>query len=238
MVYWGAVLRREYKYILPYSQYIILKHRIRDVLALDRYSINGGYSVRSVYFDDIQARAYNENLTGVSMRKKYRIRIYNGNDNVIKLERKFKVLNLTGKNTQTISRNTFENILENREIISDNGDLLTTFLAEKRANVLRPVITVDYDREAFVCEASNLRVTFDSNLRAGLGHDIFDAGMQTFDIFHDRLAILEIKYDNFIPQYIRSLLSINDMNPIACSKFTLCNAYRINMFSSKQSVRR
>ena len=45
---------------------------------------DGDYHIRSLYFDDINNTALFEKQAGILTRKKYRIRIYNLEDNVIK----------------------------------------------------------------------------------------------------------------------------------------------------------
>lgn len=52
--------------------------------------VNVGYMIRSLYFDDCYECAYEEKLAGVEARSKYRIRIYNYSDSIIKLECKHK----------------------------------------------------------------------------------------------------------------------------------------------------
>ena len=59
-------------------------------LTRDKHARAGGYTIRSLYFDDYCNSAYEEKDAGILMRKKYRVRIYNGSDKVIKLERKKK----------------------------------------------------------------------------------------------------------------------------------------------------
>lgn len=82
--------RHELKYLISYADKAELAVRLAPVLHLDPHATNGGYFIRSLYFDDYWNTAYEEKDAGVLLRKKYRIRIYNCSDRSIKLERKKK----------------------------------------------------------------------------------------------------------------------------------------------------
>ena len=82
--------RHELKYLISYAQKADLNVRMAPLLGLDKHAGNGGYMIRSLYFDDYWNTAYQEKVDGVLLRKKYRIRIYDYSDRVIKLERKHK----------------------------------------------------------------------------------------------------------------------------------------------------
>ena len=82
--------RHELKYLISYAQKTDLNVRMAPLLGLDKHASNGGYMIRSLYFDDYWNTAYQEKVDGVLLRKKYRIRIYDYSDRVIKLERKRK----------------------------------------------------------------------------------------------------------------------------------------------------
>ena len=52
--------------------------------------MDGKYEIRSLYFDNMEDKALREKLDGISVREKYRLRMYNGDTSVIRLERKVK----------------------------------------------------------------------------------------------------------------------------------------------------
>ena len=83
--------RHEYKYLSP--EYILsyLQKRVGMVLQLDPHTGDAKqYSIRSIYFDDMYNTCYRENENGTDPREKFRIRIYNGSTEHIKLELKQK----------------------------------------------------------------------------------------------------------------------------------------------------
>ena len=87
----SEVYRHEQKYRISYAEKAALELRLAPLLRRDAHAKPGGYRIRSLYFDDWWNSAYGEKEAGVFLRKKYRIRIYDGSDAVIKLERKKKV---------------------------------------------------------------------------------------------------------------------------------------------------
>ena len=148
------------------------------VFKLDKHARTGGYTIRSLYFDDYCNSAYEEKDAGILMRKKYRVRIYNGSDKVIKLERKKKYGSWIYKEDAPLTRGEFEQILA-----GDYGFLLRSpyplcreFYIECICNMMRPRTIVDYEREPWVMDEGTVRITFDMNVRAAVGSfDIFDA---------------------------------------------------------------
>ena len=87
----GERYRHELKYRISYGEKAALELRLAPLLQRDAHAGPGGYLIRSLYFDDCWNSAYTEKDAGILARKKYRIRIYNGSDAVIRLERKKKV---------------------------------------------------------------------------------------------------------------------------------------------------
>ena len=82
--------RHELKYLINYGDAELIKQRLRTVLREDSHTIGGKYHIRSLYFDDYFNTAYYDKLDGADGRKKYRIRLYNLEDNFIRLECKIK----------------------------------------------------------------------------------------------------------------------------------------------------
>ena len=83
--------RHELKYTINYWQYLQLRSRFRQVMKMDPHTrADGTYSIRSIYFDNIQDKALREKVNGVAKREKFRIRYYNDNFERITLEKKIK----------------------------------------------------------------------------------------------------------------------------------------------------
>lgn len=226
MKYGEKLLRHELKYFINMHEYKYLKERLLVGLKKDQHGIvNDGYHIRSLYFDDMYNSALNEKELGVFKRKKYRIRIYNITDGLIKLEKKSKYGQYIHKEAVKITKEEFYKILkeENEFLIESNKKILKDFYIEMKTKLLKPVVIVDYEREAYILEAGNVRITFDKNLSVGINSfDIFDKHITTKTIFDRPIMIMEVKYDSFLPNHVRNLLQIDRHNISAASKYVMC----------------
>lgn len=216
--------RQEIKQLLSPAQALLLEQRIRAVLAPDTHSgPDGSYHIRSIYFDTLNDRAYTEKEAGICERDKLRIRFYNYQDRFIQLERKEKRENLIYKEALTISRDTALSLLDNRyqDLLSYRHPLADYMYTKSCSEGLHPAVVVDYMRRAYVYPAGNVRITFDSGLCAGRpGIPLWnDSG--GFDVMNGS-TILEIKFNQYLPEHVRRLLSSVPGTRMALSKYTLC----------------
>ena len=218
--------RHEYKYLISRASAELLKHRLPHIMQRDKHAGPAGrYTIRSLYFDDLVYSAFDEKVSGVDNRTKYRIRCYNYGDAIFKLERKEKKGHLTRKTAQTVSR---EDVValqhESRVRCPDHPEGLTEELRllclSKGA---RPVVLVDYDRTPFVSVYGNTRITIDENLRTiPYKADIFAPGHPAIPVLEPDQVILEVKFDDFLPGHLSAALADIPKVPMAISKFAMC----------------
>ena len=78
--------RHEQKFLVDERDIALITARIRPLMKPDAFHPEGAYRIRSVYFDDWQDSALRQNLSGVSPRSKFRIRIYNESMETIHLD--------------------------------------------------------------------------------------------------------------------------------------------------------
>ena len=139
--------RNELKFITNPNQSQILKQRLALLMKFDdnSNSEDNTYYIRSLYFDDLYSTSYHEKIDGVLNRKKYRIRIYNLDDNFIRLECKYKNNMMTSKDQCKISRELCDRIIANdiENIEHGNNILLRNFLVEMKTKHLVPATIVD-----------------------------------------------------------------------------------------------
>ncbi len=214
--------RHEYKYLISGAASRLLKSRLRAFMHRDPHAgPTGQYTIRSLYFDDPCAAAYEEKMSGIKERTKYRIRYYNYDPSVLRLERKEKHGNLTKKTGQTIS-------IADAQVLTDHGMTALKGLAEElRQRCLlegfRPKCLVDYDRTAFVCADGNTRITLDENLRTRpFDTRLFASEQAMIPVMEPDQVILEVKFDDFLPGHLADLLADIPKAQIAISKFVLC----------------
>lgn len=219
-------LRHELKYHLKFIEYQILRKKVATVLKLDSNAgPDGCYHIRSIYFDDFRNTALFEKQSGVPRRKKYRIRIYNYSNHFIKFERKNKLNQYTFKEWIRITREDADKIIAGdiNFLADSESALLRDFYLDYRRNLLRPVVMVDYLREAYVHPVGNVRITFDKGLHTGLGPVVFfDHKCPTAVIREEHEIILEVKFDDVLPLHIRGLFP-NTIRPRSTiGKFEIC----------------
>ena len=224
-------LRHELKYFINERQYFVLSGVLDGILNRDP---NGDeyneYHIRSLYFDTINNDALFDKLNGVQHRDKYRIRIYNFSDKIIKLECKTKVGSLISKRSLSIPKLLCEQLMagDPAGLETTRSGLLNDVFREMTVNLLRPVVLVDYVREAYLHPAEEVRITFDKQLRSGvLSKDLFNPYVPTVPVFDENVLILEVKYNRILPSYIRDILNTYCQGalPSAISKYTWCRRY-------------
>ncbi|HPU63928.1 MAG TPA: polyphosphate polymerase domain-containing protein [Mobilitalea sp.] len=226
MDYRGHKLRHEYKYYINTFVYHEIRERLRQVLHKDsNMKDDEGYLISSLYFDDVFNSAEYEKINGTRFRKKYRIRLYNHDDSLIKLECKIKFNNYISKEGAVLTRQEYDSILKGdyEFLISRNEDICKKIYSEFTANMLRPVTVVEYLREAYVHELGNVRITFDKNISASIGSlDVFDPDYETVKVPLQGMMVMEVKYDDYIPDYIRKIIHSGQMVGCAISKYIMC----------------
>ena len=163
--------RHEWKYQLNAADLLVLRQRLRAVMRPDPHAADGRYTVRSLYFDDPSDRALRDKLDGVSRREKFRLRYYNGDPSVIRLEKKSKLAGLGNKQTVILTAAEAQAIVDGDTgwMLSHPHPLIRELYAKMGARLLRPRTIVDYTREPFVYAPGNVRVTLDYDIRTGLG---------------------------------------------------------------------
>lgn len=218
--------RHEYKFLISRNAAELLKLRLSLLMRRDPHAgPNGRYTIRSLYFDDPNFTAFREKVDGVDNRTKYRIRCYNGDTAHCRLERKEKKGHLTRKTGQSITEQDAR-ILQSRNY-SDCPAASEGLAAELRllraSRGLLPAVLVDYDRTPFVCASGNTRITLDENLRTRpYDADLWASPLAMIPVLEQNEVVLEVKFDDFLPGYLRDALSDIPKVPLAISKFAMC----------------
>lgn len=218
-------LRHEFKHEIGYCDMLALRLRLSAVMQQDPHAINGKYKIRSLYFDNAQDKALLEKINGVNRREKFRLRCYNGDTSLIFLEKKIKENGLCGKRQTVVDIETVRRILNGQDFEAGNNKLLAELKIKMQTQGLRPKTIVDYTREPFVFPVGNVRVTMDYNIRTGLNcTDFLNDGCVTVPA-GDAPIILEVKWDEFLPSFIRDIVQIPGTRTTAFSKYAACRIY-------------
>ena len=223
----APILRNELKFYISRPDALWLVEQLSHVLSPDPHAGNGGlYKIRSLYFDTPDGSAMKEKRDGVMEREKYRIRFYNFDDSFIRLEKKSKRADKTTKDSAPLDRAAVERILRGEidDLIHSEHPLLREFFIRMRTQGLKPAVIVDYMRAPYLHPVSDLRITVDSCLESGLWNtNLFDPNLPTVPILSDDRVILEVKFNQIMPDYIDRIIRCIPRERMAISKFVLCS---------------
>ncbi len=221
--------RHELKYICSDLELRIVEQKLRAVMQPDPHADrNGEYVIRSVYFDDYQRSRFFENEDGVDPREKFRIRAYNCSDGRISLEKKIKSHAMTGKRSCLIDRDTCMRMLTGQPIGDRLGQdpLLDEWIVQSETAGLRPVMLGEYVRKPYIYRLGNVRVTFDRYISASFQtRNLFEPHISRVAVLPTGYHVLEVKFDDFLPDVIYQLIDSGHMRQTTFSKFYLgCRA--------------
>ena len=111
--------------------------------------------------------------------------------------------------------------------------LVRELYLKMRQQLLKPRVLVSYLREPYIYEAGNVRVTFDRAIRTSMWEqdflldEVYDISCHTGNGAEDPpdSILMEVKYDNFLPEIIRLLLQTDDVRQRAFSKYAACRRF-------------
>lgn len=203
--------RHELKFFVNTRDYFVLRGKLNQIMVPDPFSgLDNQYLIRSLYFDDIYNSALNDKLNGVEKRKKYRLRLYNHRDTLVKLEKKGKSGQYTLKESERVTSFFCKQLIagEFDFLKTSDSELQRGLYVQMKTQLLRPVVLVDYIREAYIHPMGNVRVTFDRKLKTGLmSTEFFNPRVPMMEVLAPGTMIMEVKFDQFLPQSIQKLLS-------------------------------
>lgn len=219
--------RHEAKVVIGYSDLLMLRQRLTAVMQRDCHAVNGKYEIRSLYFDNANDKALREKIDGVNIREKFRIRFYDYDVSYIKLEKKSKINGLCQKVSVPITKEQAESIIkgECEWMPASEYALIREFYVKMKTQELRPKAVVDYTREPFVYAPGNVRVTLDYNIRTAMNPDDFLENSCVTVPVDEGVVILEVKWDEFLPDIIRDSVHVKNRYVAAYSKYVAGRIY-------------
>lgn len=222
------VSRKEIKYLIGPADIVRLKKRLAPLMKADIHNGDNGYRVRSLYFDTMSDTDFEDKVDGYDNRQKVRMRIYDADMNIIKLELKEKSGSAQRKRSLILSREEAK-----RMINADYGCLLER--EEKLAAWLytfmtvrcyRPKCIVEYNRFAFYLEDNDIRITFDTDLCASESDlNLLNEDMMLYPVSCIGEETLEVKYSGFLMSVIKRELVAHGGMQVSNSKY--CRARKI-----------
>lgn len=220
--------RNELKHVIDAADKASICANLRAIAQPDEHAdASGRYKVRSLYFDTAYDTALLEKIDGVNEREKFRIRCYNDDFSVIRLEKKVKRNGLGYKLSADLTAEETQKII-NGDIgwMPASGRALVTELYSKmKSQGLRPKTLVEYTRTPFIYAPGNVRVTIDENIRTGLScTDFLNPACLTIPA-GDPVILLEVKWDEYLPSVIQRAIQVRNRRAGAFSKYQICRIY-------------
>lgn len=221
--------RHELKYQVTAAQLAMLRNRIHNLAPLDPHAgKTGSYTIRSLYFDDYHDRCFWENESGTDPREKFRIRIYNHSTDRIRLECKRKERGKTLKTSCPLTVEQTKLLMQGKALpdISRQPPVLRKLTLQMLQTKMQPVVIVEYDRVPYIYSNGNVRITFDTNIRSSRAVDRFlDETIPNRPVLPLGQQLLEVKYDEYLPDFLYRNLQLEDLRQTSFSKYYICRKY-------------
>lgn len=218
------IFRKELKYVITQEQFWDIKSRLGVLMEQDEHSTDGSYMVRSQYYDSITDADLKDNLDGVWEKQKIRVRVYSPNATVAKLEYKCKKgsdgikysMQLNREEVLRLENHQYDFLLERKE------ELAHRLYVKMTEEYYRPKTIIEYRRTAFLYPVSDVRITFDRNLRASSNpYGILEETPGYFPLLNADKVVMEIKYNDFLPTFLKEITTSVDASAEAYSKYSI-----------------
>ena len=211
--------RHEYKYVIPYGDMLEIRNKLDKVLKLDR---GDAYVVRSIYFDSPDDKDYYDKQGGEMIRKKLRLRIYDINSDIAKIEIKGKYDYHQLKESLVVNKETAKRIIngEYSDLLLMDNDLAKKIYTYFQSGY-RPKVIIEYDRAAYITTTTT-RITFDYNIKKSRDFEKFYTNdINYFELTNPNDVVLEVKFDRFLEPYISKILEKYTSRYQSVSKYVM-----------------
>lgn len=222
--------RFEFKYILPQALRKQIEQAAQDFMVFDPFcaSLSGhSYLVNSLYFDDADYSNYYEKIDGVLNRRKFRLRTYSRTSGSapVFLEEKGRRNNFSYK-VRCLVDGAFHDAAANGDwrnllgrVGSGGTEPLTGFLVNGVRRNLAPRVRVMYRRRPYIAKYGyRFRMTFDDHIEAHLSSSLHSPAQRIRPVLPGR-TVLEIKFEDSIPQWFVRLIGMHELNRLSISKY-------------------
>lgn len=225
----GTAYRHEDKYRIDSCQAAILEVRTAALLQRDPHAAGtGSYVVKSLYFDDYQDTCFWENEDGYNVRSKFRIRYYDNQTDYIRLEKKCKRNGMVCKESCVITEEMCRCFMAGQipQMCEEMPQIMKALFTEMRLRKLIPKVIVVYERKPYICNVGNVRITIDSNVASSNDMKHFlDTDMVLRPVMQKGESLLEVKWDEVMPEYIYHHLALDELQWTSFSKYYCCRKF-------------
>jgi SPX domain protein involved in polyphosphate accumulation len=230
--------RFEYKYLVRVETMRLVAEALDGYAVPDPHSDpERGYPVHSLYWDSAELGFFWEKIDGQKYRRKLRFRRYGGSGPAY-VEIKQRIDRSVQKRRVQMAPDDIARLFGRGHIDSELESAVVDPVAQEalflcRRYDLRPTMAVLYRRLAFhgVFE-HDLRITFDTRVqydpRAMDIRETFETGKYAVD---PRLAVMEIKFNHAVPQWLLALAARHQIELVRFSKY--CAAIDREVFGGR-----
>ncbi len=227
--------RYEYKYLVPDSVVPAIRNAVKTTSKIDRYAgPDGTYRIRSLYFDTDKFDLFWANEREQPDRFKLRARTYPGKTSPVFLEVKRRALDVIIKSRAAVPADAWKDIVAGKDTalarlaphVRANA---LKFLAPYHRHHIRPVLLVEYEREAYISEVdSYARLTFDRKIAVQEQEELDLEAIPNRWRFVDHKAqtrtpepvsVLELKFERRPPRWMVALVQRLDLIRYSFSKY-------------------
>lgn len=227
--------RREQKYLISTKQYKALVQQISPYMRVDKYGMDGRYTVTSLYFDSPDHKIYFETKNKLKFRQKLRLRVYNDADenSTAFFEVKQKHKKVVNKRRMLLPLHEAYRYLadtEKRTKLDDyetsNHQVFREIEHFRSLYDLEPEMIVSYDRKALHgIYDDELRITFDLNLRCRHDDLLLENGPYGENFIDPDLVVLEVKVNHSVPLWLTRMLQDLECEQRSASKY--CTSFEL-----------
>ena len=212
--------RIETKYLMDEDQYQALRKRLKGMAEVDQY---GETPILNIYFDTPDYRLIRTSLEKPAYKEKLRLRSYgvpqDDTQAFIEIKKKFKGV-VYKRRIGMSYEDSLAYLCEGRPVkepsqISGEIDYFMHYYKG-----IRPAMAVSYDRIAMSGTTdSNLRITFDRNIRWRVDHMDLKEGNVGRDILEPGQHLMELKIAGAMSTELAEILSELNIYQVSFSKY-------------------
>ncbi|HIS75311.1 MAG TPA: polyphosphate polymerase domain-containing protein [Candidatus Merdivicinus excrementipullorum] len=223
----NEVYRQEKKYFMTLVNMRNLSGLLEPVMIPDAHNGSQGYRIRSLYFDTIHEKDYEDKIDGLEIRRKIRLRIYDPAADFAMLEMKQKEGGYQKKRSLRLSRRDAQQIVQGRydSLLQYNDPFAAECCGLMHWQCYRPKTIVEYNRQAYIAKENKIRVTLDYEIRATETNlDLFCPVLNLYPVLDPFNGVLEVKYNGFLLSYIKNLVNAANRSELSVSKYCLARS--------------
>lgn len=220
----NIVAREEKKYLINSEEYHRKCHFLDSLLMQDPHNGVFGYTVRSLYFDTVYDSDFFEKTSGIELRRKIRLRIYEPESDFALLEMKQKQGSSQLKRSLRVSREEAQRLLSGdlTPLLKRHDPFAQECYGLMHSQCYRPKTIVQYHRKAYIARENKIRITFDSNIVATESClDLFSPRLAMNPVMDKFNVVMEVKYNHFLLDYIQDFIGSIDKSELSVSKYIL-----------------